>query len=605
MFLVAILTPCLVLIGLSLRTLEQERQLEEKRSADERQLRATQLRQELSNRLERVRLNLTLSATVTPDELIAFAGSVRAGQLVLPWDESAEIRAFRHAIGQSDFLRQLRQGEQEEAGGSVERAVKAYRQAVKRAGHPAAQAFARLSLARSLMKAGRKEESVGQWTSILSSSPKLMDENGIPLALYAAPPLLAAGVGKNELLKLIRTMEETPEWWSPAALYMSGDLARGAGAPDLDSKLTEQAHDRDQAEALQRDFPSLMTAGRGSKPSWVPYGDPPWLVGVVAHGPSPESRVIAVRLCELLARTDSYVNGVRLASDPSGEPLGDPFSGIRVTIPVSRESNASFRLAPFVLALAIALAVTLFAGYLAWRDVHRELRLAAMRSQFVASVSHELKTPLTAIRMFAEAMRMDEGLGRLTVNQNLDTIVQEADRLSRLVNNVLDFARIEQGKKIYPMQLTSLADIVESAAGAMEYTMAQSGFRLTVVVDHNLPPILADRDAIQQAILNLLDNAMKYSGDSRDIELRLSREKDYGVVSIVDKGLGIPEAEQSRIFERFYRIPSAENDRLPGTGLGLTLVDHVVRVHGGSVGVESQPGQGSAFTIRLPLRSET
>ncbi len=199
---------------------------------------------------------------------------------------------------------------------------------------------------------------------------------------------------------------------------------------------------------------------------------------------------------------------------------------------------------------------------------------------------------------------MDEGLERPTVNQNLDTIVQEADRLGRLVDNVLDFARIEQGKKTYPMQRTSLADIVDTAAGAMEYSGSQSGFHLTVVIEQNLPPILADRDAIQQAILNLLDNAMKYSGDSREIELRLSREDDDGVVCVLDKGLGIPESEQSRIFERFYRIPSPENDRLPGTGLGLTLVDHVVKAHGGSVGVVSRPGQGSTFTIRLPLRSE-
>jgi len=604
LFLVAVLTPCLVLVGLSLRTLEQERQLQEKRSADEHQRRVAQLRQELSNHLDRVRLDLASSASVPPDELVAFAGSLRAGQLVLPWDESAEIRTYRDAASRPAFLRELQKGAQEEAGGSAEKAIGDYRQAVKAAGHPAAQALARLSLARVLMKAGRRKDGLAEYASILKSSPDIVDEQGIPLSLYAVPPLLEAGAANDEALRLIRATVESPKWWSPAGLYMLRDLARSAGARDLDSELTEQAYEREQAEALQRDFATLMPVGRAVQLSWVPYGDAPWLVGIVAHASSPESSVIALRLRELLTRTDSYMAGIRLASGQSGELLGDPFTGTRVTVPVSKESSAYSRMEPFILALVIALAVTLFAGYLTWRDVRRELRLAAMRSQFVASVSHELKTPLTAIRMFAEASRMHDGLDRSSLNQNLDTIIQEADRLRRLVDNVLDFARIEQGRKTYPMRPTSLADVVRSAVGAMQYSMAQSGFRLTLAVDDSLPPILADRDALEQAILNLLDNAMKYSGDSRDMELRLSHEDEYGVVRVVDHGPGIPESERSRIFERFYRISSPENDRLPGAGLGLTLVDHIVKAHGGSVGVESLPGQGSTFTIRLPLRSE-
>ncbi len=605
LFLIAILTPCLVLIALSLRTLEQESQLQEKRAADERQLRLAQLRQELLNRLEQVRLNLASSATVLPDELIALVGSLRSGQLLLPWDESPEIRAFRDAVFRPDFLRQMQRGEQEESGGSAEKAAEAYRRAAKVTRQAAAQALARLSLARALMNAGRKVDGALVYASILRSPPDSIDEHGIPLALYAAPPLLEAASGNEEILTLIRTIAASRRWWSPAALYMLRDLARLAGAPDLESKLAEQVRESEQAESLQRDFPSLMPAGQRGQPSWIAYGEPPWLVGIAVRDPLPESLVIAARLRELLARTDSYASGIRLADDRSGEPLGDPFSGIRVAIPVTFDSSVGSRQRLVVFALAIALAVTLFAGYLTWRDVRRELQLAGMRSQFVASVSHELKTPLTSIRMFAESMRMEEALDRMTADQHLETIVQEADRLGRLVDNVLDFARIEQGKKIYRMQPTFLAEIVEAAVGATEYVMAQSGFRLTVAADRDLPPILADRDAVQQAILNLLDNAMKYSGDARDIELRLSREKGYAVVRVLDRGPGIPASERSRIFERFYRIPSPENDRLPGTGLGLTLVDHIVKAHGGSVAVESEAGKGSAFTIRLPLGSES
>ena len=249
--------------------------------------------------------------------------------------------------------------------------------------------------------------------------------------------------------------------------------------------------------------------------------------------------------------------------------------------------------------------MTLFAGYLLWRDVRRELRLAEARSQFVASVSHELKTPLTAIRMFAESMRMDEDIDRHAQIGRLDTILQETDRLNRLVDNVLDFARIEQGRKTYRMQPTSLVEVVEAAARAMDYPMKQSGFQLSVITDGSVPDVPADRDAVQQAVINLLSNAMKYSAESREIALDLSRDNDAAVIRVVDRGVGIPREEQTRIFERFYRVQSPENECLPGTGLGLTLAEYIIVAHGGTIDVESEPGKGSTFTIRIPLERET
>ena len=203
--------------------------------------------------------------------------------------------------------------------------------------------------------------------------------------------------------------------------------------------------------------------------------------------------------------------------------------------------------------------------------------------------------------MFSEAMRLEDDLDRETQCQYLDTILEESQRLSRLVDNVLDFAKIEQGKKFYEMRPVSLAEVVEAARRAVAHALEQSGFQIEVTADGELPPVPADRDAIQQAILNLLSNAMKYSGESRRIGLHLCRENGAAVIRVVDHGIGIPREEQRRIFQRFYRAPSAENQRLPGTGLGLTLVEHIVKAHGGSVGVRSEPGEGSTFTIRLPM----
>src|SRR5262249_44687452 len=147
-----------------------------------------------------------------------------------------------------------------------------------------------------------------------------------------------------------------------------------------------------------------------------------------------------------------------------------------------------------------------------------------LRSQFVSSVSHELKTPLTAIRMFAETLRMGRPAVTAERDEYLDTIVNESERLTRLLNNVLDFTRIESGRKTYQFAPHDLESIVRTAARAMHYPLAQQGFELRVPVEGDIPPVRCDPDAIEQAILNLLANALKYSGDARTIELTLARE---------------------------------------------------------------------------------
>jgi two-component system phosphate regulon sensor histidine kinase PhoR len=227
-----------------------------------------------------------------------------------------------------------------------------------------------------------------------------------------------------------------------------------------------------------------------------------------------------------------------------------------------------------------------------------------MRSSFVSAVSHELKTPLTAIRMFAETLLINRSADTRNRDEYLDTIVNESERLTRLLNNVLDFSKIEQGTKRYRLEPQSLPDIVRSAARAMKYSLEQQGFTLRTEIDENVPPVQVDRDAIEQAVLNLLANAIKYSGDSRRIDLRLRSEDGTAVIEVSDRGVGIDPAEHARIFERFYRVPGPETDRIPGTGLGLTLVRHIAEGHDGRVTVTSAPGEGSTFSLVLPLRPE-
>jgi two-component system phosphate regulon sensor histidine kinase PhoR len=154
---------------------------------------------------------------------------------------------------------------------------------------------------------------------------------------------------------------------------------------------------------------------------------------------------------------------------------------------------------------------------------------------------------------------------------------------------------------LYRPEAASLYEIVKSAARAMEYPLTQQGFTLDVQTEEGLPNVHVDRDAIEQTLLNLLHNAMKYSGESKEIAMHLKRRNSQALIQVIDRGIGIDPQEQKRIFEKFYRIPSPQNERIVGTGLGLALVYHIVEAHGGSLELESTPGEGSTFSIYLPL----
>jgi signal transduction histidine kinase len=189
-------------------------------------------------------------------------------------------------------------------------------------------------------------------------------------------------------------------------------------------------------------------------------------------------------------------------------------------------------------------------------------------------------------------------------DEYLDTIVNESERLTRLLNNVLDFSRIEAGRKTYQFASHDLESIVRTATRAMHYPLARQGFELRVDIVAGIPPVRVDADALEQAILNLLANALKYSGDARKIELTLARDGEHAVVSVRDWGIGIEPQDVPRIFNKFFRVARPENHHTPGAGLGLTLVDHIVRAHHGFVRVESTLGAGSVFRIHLPLVEE-
>ena len=255
----------------------------------------------------------------------------------------------------------------------------------------------------------------------------------------------------------------------------------------------------------------------------------------------------------------------------------------------------------YLLVLASVIAFSTIGMFFVARDVNRRWELADLRGQFVASVSHELRTPLTAIRMFAETLQMDRPLSPAARAEYLSTIINESNRLTRLIDNVLDFSRIEAGGRSYYFETASLPCLVRQTAETMEYPLSQGGFDLAMTIDEDVPAVRVDADALQQALLNLMSNAMKYSGDSRRIDLTLERTDAHATVSVTDYGAGIAAKDHAQIFKRYYRVSTPENARIAGAGLGLAVVEHIVKAHRGSVKVASAVGRGSTFTIYLPL----
>lgn len=249
-----------------------------------------------------------------------------------------------------------------------------------------------------------------------------------------------------------------------------------------------------------------------------------------------------------------------------------------------------------------ALSVLMVGGVvLTCRSVNREVALARLKADFVSNVSHELRTPLALIRLYAETLE----LGRITTQERKEEyyriIRKESERLTALINNILDFSRIEAGRKEYDFRETDIAELVRNTLDAYRYQIEQQGFAFEQSIDSNIPAVHVDREAIARALVNLVNNALKYSADEKFLGVKLYTDNAVLKLEVLDRGIGITRREQSKIFEKFYRTgdPLVHNTR--GSGLGLSLVRHITHAHGGDVQVESTPGKGSKFTLLLPL----
>ena len=306
---------------------------------------------------------------------------------------------------------------------------------------------------------------------------------------------------------------------------------------------------------------------------------------------------------ELVYATED-VEGQR---DEVSAPLIFAFKSWRVGIRSRDFTPEQFASSNFTInaALSFVLGFVLVGGVaLALRTASRELKLSQMKSDFVSNVSHELKTPLASIRLFGELMR----LGRVTSEDKVKEygafIDAESRRLTQLITNILDSSRIESGRKVYARDEVELGELVSEGLKSFEVICRHQGYQVKLQPPAERVTVTGDWSSLAQVVHNLVDNAIKYSPAGSTIDLSLDRHLGQARLRVRDQGIGIDSSEQEKIFERFHRVSTGLLHEVRGSGLGLSIVKHVVEAHGGRIDLESAPGKGSTFTLWLPLSKQ-
>jgi two-component system phosphate regulon sensor histidine kinase PhoR len=637
LFPVAVLVPSLTLILVGVKLIQQDDELSVARDAKARDQTVQVLTRESLVILGGVRKETVAamqSAGVKQAEYSAIPEGValfgwrgpESDAVRFPWEEICDPSLFGRQTEDPGFSMLVQRGEELEfVGRNPVAALDEFKQARVIAQTPIQQTWASLLIARASAKLDLMDQSIEHYEQVAAGLITSCDEFGIPLSIYGIRGLFQSGQQVDLGLEYLRSILELrfslwPEGLSAVRAVLdpldSADLSAELRTEikELASRINHISSLHIQAVEMKRQFPGLFDASTrdsvssGGNVPWVPFGTNLWLVSTTPEVVAVRAEWIADSLVNVYPDLGQWPRQVTFFAPTTdrGISMGTELGRLRVefqsaeTDVLARSKNTSLY---YGLALILILGFTFFGGYLLWRDVRRESRLAELRAQFVSSVSHELKTPLTSIRLFAETLRLGRIGNEQTRNEYLDTIVDESQRLSRLLTNVLDFSQIERGDKRYNLRETSLTDVMETAAATMRYPLDQLGFTLDVETPSGSIDAMVDHDALEQAVINLLANAMKYSGDSRHIKLRLLADNDEVRIEVVDKGIGIDQHHMDHVFDKFYRVEDPLTEGIPGTGLGLSLVDHIARGHRGRVVAKSSPGSGSTFSIIIPLQA--
>ncbi len=547
---------------------------------------------------------------VSPRGRAAYVPRVRAGP-------EAPASAFAH--GEDLEFRQR----------DLDGAVAVFRQLAKMT-DPAIQAGALVRLARNLQKAGRPDEALEAYARLAAADDAWLD--GVPAGLigrYGRCKLLDKLQRADELRTEAANLEaalRAGRWRLTPSVYWlySADAAQWTGSRSAQAKQSET-----YAEALAVVWdrwgstnPTPAASGRdvieaNGQPFVVLWQKRDALMRVLVVSPAFVQSEWLSLLAPILKDTSvtlalqdsgsrllvGSVNGgggrtVRSAADSSL-----PFAIVAASMeppPEARAFAVRRRLLASGLVLLVFMAVA--ASYLIVRAVSREYAVARLQSDFVAAVSHEFRTPLTSLRQFTDMLRENPSLSDERRRVVYDAQSRATDRLIRLVESLLDFGRMQAGARRYRFEPHDCTELVRSVVDDFRPEAAASGHAIDFRGNGTLP-LAIDEEALSRAVRNLLDNAVKYSPEPRPIEVVVSRLDGAVVIAVKDRGIGIPAQEQGAIFSKFHRGEQARTRGIKGTGIGLAMVDEIVRAHQGRIEVASEPGHGSTFTIVLPAEA--
>jgi len=557
----------------------------------------------------------------------------RTGVLVAPF-----VLEAREDIGPppARYSEIRKQANTQETRMEFARAATLWSRAASIARHPTHNAEARLASARALARIPNRARALQIYRQVIADHPSTRHSQGFlirDLAIQKSAELVIQQdleAGSKQLFQLVDEIIDR-RW---AVGYGGEDaiarraldmLSRAKKQPDkvaqARARINERAEQLYWAEIVKRELgiidvysPEaglLYITPRADSPSvWVTYSnirgswafsfdfemlrqdlsatldrlnqlDPDLRVELTLPGAKLPERVMTVRA--LAAPLESTQVSVRPA-DPAGLDL-------------ARQGAAQSRRIVILVSVFMVLMGVVFSA----RIVSREVENARVKADFAANVSHELRSPITQIRLKGEALQyglVDPGQD---MQDHFDAIVREAERLSRLVDNVLDFAAIERGAKRYHLRQEDLVAVVWNTAEAMRATIEGQDLTLEVDVPEDLPPIWLDREAIAQVLINLMSNAAKYGASGHWVGVAVRVAQDGVDVSVSDRGIGISSNDAEQIFEHFYRSTDPKVRKKKGTGIGLTIVRYIVEAHGGTIAVDSAPNLGSTFTITFPL----
>ncbi len=342
--------------------------------------------------------------------------------------------------------------------------------------------------------------------------------------------------------------------------------------------------------------------------------DPSRLLQIVRHAIEQESQVHMAHLPEAMevrrrtqigvVRRGAQVGFVDTELGPSViVPLQPPLQDYAVSAYIDSFFDDSWWQNPRTVSLAyaiLALIVVAVGAAFAIKGLQREADALRLRSALIANVSHELRTPLSMIRMGAETLKRGARLPAKDREDIQDSILREVMHLSHLVENVLDVARLSRSAQPLVFGPVDPVDLVESVVASYESWIRSKGFDLEVDIEAAPEEQMWDREAVSRALLNLIDNGVKYSAERKRIRIGLSENEDHVAISVSDEGIGIPPEDLPRIFEPYYRAQFSDTQTRRGAGLGLTLVQQIAHSHGGTIEVHSVAGQGSTFSLRFP-----